>query len=218
MGALLWLGMAVGLACGLAHAVYVFNCINREAALVAPGNPDRPECLIYAIWTLALWLLFGLYVTVLWVVACCFYIPSRLLGRPSTILPCVLSRLTGQAASTRCPQRQQVRTDQTIFLRFAASPSSVQELPDWRPPAFCWHRGSTARFSNADPRSAASGQTAISNSASRCSASFTSFPIGRCRSTRPISRRGLSFRSTSQAMPVISGCCRTSASIVPCSR
>ena len=87
MGALLWLGMAISLACGLAHAVYVSNCINRDAALVTPNSPDRQSDLFYAIWTMALWLLFGLYVTVLWVVACCFYIPSRLLGRPSTILP-----------------------------------------------------------------------------------------------------------------------------------
>ena len=87
MGALLWLGLAVGLTCGLAHAVYVFSCVNRESAMVAPSNPGRPSSLIYATWTLALWLLFGLYVTVLWVVACCFYIPSRMLGRPSTILP-----------------------------------------------------------------------------------------------------------------------------------
>ena len=87
MGALLWLGLAVGLTCGLAHAVYVFSCVNRKSAMVAPSNPGRPSSLIYAIWTLALWLLFGLYVTVLWVVACCFYIPSRMLGRPSTILP-----------------------------------------------------------------------------------------------------------------------------------
>jgi hypothetical protein len=86
MGTLLWLGMAVGLACGLAHAVYVFIRVNPEAANVTRG-PDRPSGLFHSIWTLALWLLFGLYVTVLWIVACCFYIPSRLFGRPSTILP-----------------------------------------------------------------------------------------------------------------------------------
>ena len=87
MGALLWLGMAIGLACGLAHAVYVSNCINRDAALVTPNSPDRQSGLFYAIWTLVLWVLFGVYVTVLWVIACCFYIPSRLSGRQSTILP-----------------------------------------------------------------------------------------------------------------------------------
>ena len=38
MGALLWLGMAVGLTCGLARAVYVFSCVNREFAMVAPSS------------------------------------------------------------------------------------------------------------------------------------------------------------------------------------
>jgi hypothetical protein len=61
MGALLWLGLTDGLTCGLAHAVYVFNCVNHESAMVAPGNPGRPSSLMYAIWTLVVWLLFGLY-------------------------------------------------------------------------------------------------------------------------------------------------------------
>ena len=55
-----------------------------------PGLPAvriARQAITYAIWTLALWILFGVYVTVLWVIACCFYIPSRLSGRPSTILP-----------------------------------------------------------------------------------------------------------------------------------
>ena len=30
MGALLWLGFAVGLACALAHAVYVFGCASSQ--------------------------------------------------------------------------------------------------------------------------------------------------------------------------------------------
>jgi hypothetical protein len=68
----------------------------------------------YALWTLALWVLFGVYVTVLWVVACCFYLPSRLMGRPSTILPrlaepteeearVVTSRLPSETASAAQP-------------------------------------------------------------------------------------------------------------------
>ncbi len=31
MGALLWLGFAVGLACALAHAVYVFGCASTAS-------------------------------------------------------------------------------------------------------------------------------------------------------------------------------------------
>jgi len=87
MSALLWAGTVVGAACGLGHGFYVYGRISQEASKAAPGGSDRPQAIAYAIWTLALWMLFGVYVTVLWVVACCFYIPSRLLGRPSTILP-----------------------------------------------------------------------------------------------------------------------------------
>ena len=28
-----------------------YHCVNREAAMVAPGTPGRPSSLIYAIWT-----------------------------------------------------------------------------------------------------------------------------------------------------------------------
>ena len=87
MSFLLWAGMIVGAACGLGHGAYVYNLVSREASKVNSGPAIRPKAISYAIWTLALWVLFGVYVTVLWVVACCFYIPSRLLGRQSTFLP-----------------------------------------------------------------------------------------------------------------------------------
>ena len=87
MSFLLWAGMIVGAACGLGHGAYVYNLVSREASKVNSGPAIRPKAISYAIWTLALWVLFGVYVTVLWVVACCFYIPSRLLGRQSTFRP-----------------------------------------------------------------------------------------------------------------------------------
>ena len=87
MSFLLWAGTIVGAACGLGHGAYVYNLVSREASKVNSGAAVRPKAIAYAIWTLALWVLFGVYVTVLWVVACCFYIPSRLLGRQSTLLP-----------------------------------------------------------------------------------------------------------------------------------
>src|SRR5262245_11891599 len=82
MNALLWAGTIVGAACGVGHGVYVYNRVG-EASKAAP---DQPKAIFYAIWTLVLWALFGVYVMVLWVVTCCFYIPSRLLGQQSTIL------------------------------------------------------------------------------------------------------------------------------------
>jgi dimethylaniline monooxygenase (N-oxide forming) len=87
MSPLLWVGTIVGTACGLCHGFYVYNCVRQQALKATPGSSDPSKATIYAIWTLVLWMLFGVYVTILWVVACCFYIPSRLLGRQSTILP-----------------------------------------------------------------------------------------------------------------------------------
>src|SRR5215471_12167315 len=87
MSALLWAGTIVGAACGLGHGVYVFRRVSRDAPVATPGGPHRPQAISYALWTLVLWVLFGVYVTVLWIIACCFYIPSRLLGRQSTVLP-----------------------------------------------------------------------------------------------------------------------------------
>ena len=87
MSALLWAGTIVGAACGLGHGVYVFRRVSRDAPVATPGGPHRPQAISYALWTLVLWVLFGVYVTVLWIVAFCFYIPSRLLGRQSTALP-----------------------------------------------------------------------------------------------------------------------------------
>src|SRR5215813_4128001 len=96
MSALLWAGTIVGAACGLSHSVYVYNCVGRDSAKIAPGGSDRPKAISYAIWTLALWVLLGVYVTVLWVVACCFYIPSRLLRRQSTIIPRLAESRAGE--------------------------------------------------------------------------------------------------------------------------
>ena len=62
MSALLWAGTVVGAACGLGHGVYVYNRVSRDAPMTAPGGPDRPKAISYAIWTLALWMLFGVYV------------------------------------------------------------------------------------------------------------------------------------------------------------
>src|SRR5262245_52175683 len=96
MNALLWAGTIIGATCGVGHGVYVYNRVG-EASKTAPRSLDRPKAIFYAIWTLVLWVLFGVYMMVLWVVACCFYIPSRLLGRPSTILSCRAEPPVGEA-------------------------------------------------------------------------------------------------------------------------
>src|SRR5262245_18749600 len=87
MSTLLWVGTAIGMACGLGHGAYVYSEVRRDRAKRERVDSQRPAALSYAVWTLALWILFGVYVTVLWIIALCFYLPSRILGRPSTVLP-----------------------------------------------------------------------------------------------------------------------------------
>src|SRR5215472_4308223 len=103
MSALLWAGTIVGAACGLGHGVYVYKHVSREAPISAAGGPNRPQAISYALWTLALWVLFGVYVIVSWVVACCFYIPSRLMGRQSTVLPSRAEPVIGIADPSPAP-------------------------------------------------------------------------------------------------------------------
>ncbi|GAF85492.1 unnamed protein product, partial [marine sediment metagenome] len=59
MSPLLWVGTIVGTACGLCHGFYVYNCVRQQALKATPGSSDRSKATIYAIWTLALWMLFG---------------------------------------------------------------------------------------------------------------------------------------------------------------
>jgi dimethylaniline monooxygenase (N-oxide forming) len=87
MSTLLWVGTAIGTACGLGHGAYVYSEVRRDRAKPERVDDQSPAALSYAVWTLALWILFGFYVTVLWIIALCFYLPSRILGRPSTVLP-----------------------------------------------------------------------------------------------------------------------------------
>ena len=103
MGALLWLGLAVGLTCGLAHAVYVFSCVNREPHW---SHPATRVAQVVSFTLSGRWrcgCCSALYVTVLWVVACCFYIPSRLLGRHPPSFPGALSRLTSDNRFDKTP-------------------------------------------------------------------------------------------------------------------
>src|SRR5215470_12455347 len=87
MSTLLWVGTAIGTACGLGHGAYVYSEVRRDRAKPERVDDQRPAALSYAVWTLALWVLFGVYITVLWIIALCLYLPSRILGRPSTMLP-----------------------------------------------------------------------------------------------------------------------------------
>ncbi len=68
MNTVLWAGTAVGVVFGLAHAGYVYRLVAVDGQLRAG---------YYALWTLGLWLLFGTYVLVLWVISVVAYAIAR---------------------------------------------------------------------------------------------------------------------------------------------
>lgn len=65
-------GSIVGVICGLAHALYVYRVTTPSSAGDSPPGGVPP--IYYALWTLALWVLFGTYVLVLWAVGLLVYI------------------------------------------------------------------------------------------------------------------------------------------------
>lgn len=73
MMSVLWVGTAVGAVLGLLHAGYVY----RNLAM-PDGSVARVRAGYYALFTFFLWLLFGTYVLVLWVVAVIAYAIARL--------------------------------------------------------------------------------------------------------------------------------------------
>ncbi len=68
MTTMLWAGTAVGAIFGTLHAIYVYR-------LVAVDGHVRAG--YYALWTLALWLLFGTYMLVLWIISVVAYSIAR---------------------------------------------------------------------------------------------------------------------------------------------
>jgi len=73
MSLVLWGGLFVGAVFGLLHGAYVYRVISTPG-----GGAAHARAGYYAIWTLALWLLFGTYVLVLWLVAVVAYGIARL--------------------------------------------------------------------------------------------------------------------------------------------
>ena len=71
----LQMGAIVGAVIGLFHAVYIYRrrASDFPDALAARPVATRAGALYYALWTFALWVLFGSYVFVLWVVSVVVY-------------------------------------------------------------------------------------------------------------------------------------------------
>lgn len=69
-------GTIVGLIAGLVHAVYVYQRMKP-----VPGStdlPNRSRGLYFAVWTLLLWLLFGSYILVLWIIGTVVFLLAKL--------------------------------------------------------------------------------------------------------------------------------------------
>lgn len=71
MTTVLLVGTVVGALFGVMHALYVYRLIITEAPAETP--PCRARALYYALWTLGLWLLFGSYVLMLWLIGVVLY-------------------------------------------------------------------------------------------------------------------------------------------------
>ena len=61
-------GLLFGALAGSVHALHLYRQIRREPHAVS-DDVQRKRAAYFALWTLALWLLFGSYVLYLWLIA-----------------------------------------------------------------------------------------------------------------------------------------------------
>ena len=72
MKSMLWVGTIIGAILGLLHAGYVYRVVSLPGGTAAHARAGY-----YAVWTLALWLLLGTYVLVLWLISVVTYNIAR---------------------------------------------------------------------------------------------------------------------------------------------
>ena len=72
MNSVLWAGAVVGAIFGLLHAGYVYRVVSVQGGATAHARAGY-----YALWTFLLWLLFGTYLLVLWLIALVAYAIAR---------------------------------------------------------------------------------------------------------------------------------------------
>ena len=63
---IMWAGSVIGALLGLAHAAYVYRIVANGGP--AGAIPNRAHGFYFALWTLGLWILFGSYVLILWLI------------------------------------------------------------------------------------------------------------------------------------------------------
>jgi hypothetical protein len=68
-------GILLGALFGLAHAAYVFGVVATSGG-TKPANPQK-SALYAAVWTFLLWLLFGTYLLLFWLLGGLLYLASR---------------------------------------------------------------------------------------------------------------------------------------------
>ena len=78
MSIVLWAGTGVGVVFGLLHAGYIYRLGVREAPAARGFLATHGRAVYDALWALGLWLLFGTYVLVLWVIGVFFYAIHKL--------------------------------------------------------------------------------------------------------------------------------------------
>ncbi len=82
MSAILWIGSLLGLAIGSVHGVYLYRQRLADARASATGGATvHLEGAYYGLWALALWVVFGSYVLVLWVIGAVAYSICRMVPR-----------------------------------------------------------------------------------------------------------------------------------------
>lgn len=64
MDSFIWIGTTLGAALGLLHGTYVYRTISARTPGISPRG------LYAAVWTVALWTLFGSYVLAFWLIGC----------------------------------------------------------------------------------------------------------------------------------------------------
>ena len=67
----IWAGSVVGVLLGLAHAAYVYRVVAYGVS--AGAEPNHVHGFYFALWTFGLWLLFGSYVLILWLIGVLLY-------------------------------------------------------------------------------------------------------------------------------------------------
>ena len=87
MNTIVWIGSLLGLVIGSLHAVHLYRRRVADARESAAGDATahlataRLEGVYSGLWALALWVIFGTYVLVLWVIGAVAYSIFRLFPR-----------------------------------------------------------------------------------------------------------------------------------------